>query len=221
MPELYGLQIKTSGRVYEPAEDTFLLISALQKSDLKNKTVLEIGTGSGIVALFAAQLAKSVIAVDINPNAVKCAKENAARNKIKNIKFKKSDLFKNISEKFDIIIFNPPYLPDEPITQDIALDGGPDGRKVIERFLICAPKFLNPKGKILLLESSLSHYEKTLEHIKKIGLSAEIVTRQKFDWEELVVMKIFSFQAFLNLRVRKPRAIAKGSNPKIIMNDSK
>jgi release factor glutamine methyltransferase len=185
MINIYGFQIKTSGKIYEPAEDSFLLISALQKTDLKNKNVLEIGTGSGIIALFAARFAKSVLAVDINPEAIKCAKENAARNKIKNIEFVKSDLFKNIEEKFDIIIFNPPYLPDDALTKDIALDGGKDGRKVIERFLKDAPKFLNPRGKIFLLESSLSQYEKTLAHFK----NAKIVARQKFDWEELVVIK--------------------------------
>lgn len=191
MLELYGLKIKTSEMVYEPAEDTFLLISALalEKPGLRGKHVLEIGTGSGIIALFAARKAKSVTAVDINPEAVKCAKKNAARNNIKNIEFMQSDLFPDIKRKFDIIVFNPPYLPDEPLTPDIALDGGPDGRRVIERFLKGAPKFLNPCGKILLLESSLSHYEKTIAHFKNMGLSAEITARRKFGWEELVVIK--------------------------------
>ncbi|MBU4245634.1 MAG: HemK2/MTQ2 family protein methyltransferase [Nanoarchaeota archaeon] len=189
MLELYGLKINVFENVYEPAEDTFLLISALQNSDLKNKTVLEIGTGSGIIALFAARFAKSVLAVDINPKAINCAKENVKINGIKNVEFRESNLFSNINEKFDIIIFNPPYLPDEQITQDIALDGGHDGRKVIERFLEDAPKFLNARGKIFLLESSISHYEKTLQHFEKIGFNAIIIAREKFDWEELVVMK--------------------------------
>jgi len=189
MPELYGLQIKTFGKVYEPAEDTFLLISALEKLDLKNKNILEIGTGSGIISLFAARLAKSVVAVDINPEAISCAKENAAQNKIGNIEFKESDLFKNIDEKFDIIVFNPPYLPDEPLTEDIALDGGPDGRKTIERFLKGAPKFLNPRGRILLLESSISSYEKTMQHFERTGFSAKIIAREKFNWEELIVIE--------------------------------
>lgn len=202
MPELYGLQIKTSGTIYEPAEDTFLLILALQKMDLKNKTILEIGTGSGIIALFAARFAKSVLAVDINPEAINCAKENAKLNRINNIEFAQSDLFSNIKEilrnkesskasnvserKFDLIAFNPPYLPDEPLTSDIALDGGKDGRKVIERFLKAAPKFLNPRGKIILLESSHSRYEKTLAQFS----GAKIIARQKFDWEELVVIEL-------------------------------
>ncbi len=186
MPELYGLQIKTSENIYEPAEDTFLLISALQKMDLKNKAILEIGTGSGIIALFLSKKAKSVLAVDINPEAVKCAKENAKINGINNMEFRKSDLFSNIKEKFDLIVFNPPYLPNELLTKDIALDGGEDGRKTIGRFLKEAPKFLNRGGKIILLESSLSKYEKTLSEFK----AAKILARQKFDWEELVVIGI-------------------------------
>ncbi len=205
MLELYGLKIKTSLSVYEPAEDTFLLISVIEKLDLNGKTALEIGTGSGIISLFLAKTAKHVTAIDINPEAICCAKENAARNKIKNVEFRKSDLFENVKEilrnkesskasnvgerKFDIIVFNPPYLPDEPLTSDIALDGGPDGRKTIERFLKDAPKFLNTHGRILLLESSLSNYEKTLHHFKKIGFNAKIVKRRNFDWEELIVIE--------------------------------
>ncbi|VVB60123.1 putative S-adenosylmethionine-dependent methyltransferase [uncultured archaeon] len=231
---LYGFQIQTSGNVYEPAEDTFLLISALQNLNLEGKNVLEIGTGSGIIALVLAKKAKHVLAVDINPEAVKCAKENAEQNKIKNAEFHKSDLFANVKgilrnresvrytlgffnrrlkslpqgmisrqagksskasnaseRKFDLIVFNPPYLPDEPIYKNIALDGGKDGRQIIERFLKDAPKFLNPHGKIILLESSLSRYEKTLLHFKKIGFSAKAIARQKFDWEELVVIEAF------------------------------
>ncbi len=186
MPELYGFKIKTSGKIYEPAEDTFLLISALQKMDLEGKDILEIGTGSGIVALFLAKSAKKVLAIDINPEAVKCAKENAELNGIKNAEFLESDLFENVKEKFDLIVFNPPYLPDEKISKDVALDGGKDGRKVIERFLKDAPKFLKSRGKIILLESSLSNYQKTLQYFK----NAKIITQQKFDWEELVVIEI-------------------------------
>lgn len=188
MLELYGLKIGVCGNVYEPAEDTFLLISALEKMDLKEKSVLELGTGSGIISLILAKRAKLIIAADINPEAVKCAKENAKLNGIKNAEFIESDLFSNIKEKFDIIIFNPPYLPCEKITSDIALDGGADGRKVIERFLEGAPKFLNPRGKIYILESSLSDYRKTLAQFKKYAVSAGIVARRKFDWEELVII---------------------------------
>lgn len=188
MLTLYNLKIKVIGNVYEPAEDTFLLISALKKLNLKNKIILEIGTGSGIVALILAKKAKKVLAVDINPEAVRCAKENAARNKIKNAEFRESDLFENIRGKFDIIVFNPPYLPDEPHSRDIALDGGKTGRRTIRRFIKSAPEFLKTGGKIFLLESSLSQYEKTLKYFRNARMRAEIIAKEKLGWEELVVI---------------------------------
>lgn len=187
MIELYGLKITIAQNIYEPAEDTFLLISALEKLDLKNKTCLEIGTGTGIIALFLAKRAKKVLAVDINPQALLCAKENAARNGIKNAEFRGSDLFSDVAGKFDIIAFNPPYLPDEPLSKDIALDGGKDGRRVIGRFIKAAPDYLKKGGAILLLESSLSKYWKTLQYFRKSGFSADIAARERLGWEELVV----------------------------------
>jgi len=189
MLELYGIKLKIPERVYEPDEDTFLLISALQNSGLAGKTCLEIGCGSGIITLFLAKRAKSVVAADINPEAVASAKENAALNSIKNAKFIKSDLFSNVTGTFDLIAFNPPYLPDEPESRDIALDGGKDGRKIINRFLRSVPKFLNENGVLFILESSLSQYPKTIRHLKNAGFDAQIVAEKKLGWEVLVVIR--------------------------------
>ncbi len=223
---LYNLKIRVFGAVYEPAEDTFLLISALEKLNLKNNAALEVGTGSGIIALILARRAKTVLAADINPEAVECAKENAKRNKITNIEFRESDLFENIRGRFDLIVFNPPYLPeervcdnnaqsglnntqisddeernhdkslqprlsddDESLTSDIALDGGKNGRRVIDRFVRAAPKFLKGRGSIFLLESSLSQYGKTLAYFKKRRMRAEVFAKEKLEWEKLVAVR--------------------------------
>jgi len=138
--------------VYEPREDSFLLKRELIKylSSQKISSLLDMGTGSGIQAITAKRAGvERVVAADINPEAIKCAKLNAKNQKIS---FVQSDLFSNISEKFDLIIFNTPYLPPEP-PLDPQWSGG---KEFIEKFLKDAKKYLTPNGKILFLHSSKS-----------------------------------------------------------------
>lgn len=127
--------------IYEPQEDSFLLQKYVKKY-AKGK-VLDMGTGSGIQAETALTKTKDVLAVDINKEALKN----------KNIKTKYSNLFSNIKEKFDLIIFNPPYLPKEKNFKDKDLIGG---TKIIEKFLKETKNHLNKNGKILLVFSSLT-----------------------------------------------------------------
>ena len=141
--------------IYPPREDSYLLQKNIKKY-AKGK-VLEIGTGSGILAITAAKKARTVLAVDINPEAIKHC---TTTHKIKNIKFKESNIFSNIKWRFDTIIFNPPYLPNDNKIKDIALDGGKKGYELTERFLIQAANYLNEKGVILLLFSSLTNKDK-------------------------------------------------------------
>ena len=104
------LRIGVLPTVYEPAEDSFMLATCA--SSLSGK-ILEIGCGSGIVSLSAAAASpkNEVLGVDINAEAVKCARQNAETNGIRNAKFAVSDLFEGVNGKFDGILFNPPYLP--------------------------------------------------------------------------------------------------------------
>lgn len=182
--------------VYPPAEDTFLFIDNLEvKEDDK---VLEIGVGTGIVSIKAAMSAKTVIGVDINPHAIKCAQENAKLNNIENFTVIESDLFENIKEKFDLILFNTPYLPvtdDEHLDDDDyskAWDGGADGRSVIDRFLKDAKKYLKDDGRIQLIQSSLSNNEKTLKYLNENGYRASIgaVEHQFFEDITLINAKL-------------------------------
>ena len=135
--------------VYEPAEDSFLL--ATYASSLSGR-ILEVGCGSGIVSLSAAQasLKNVVLGVDINPIAVKCATENARANGVANATFLKSDLFSELpaTQKFDYILFNPPYLPTSrkerllSPEENAAYDGGASGLNVFKRFMLDAPAHL-------------------------------------------------------------------------------
>ncbi|ABR54969.1 putative methylase [Methanococcus vannielii SB] len=192
--EIKDVKIKTHPKVYVPAEDSELLIENLV--DVKNKTVLDVGTGSGIQAINALKNgALMVYGIDINPYAIECAKNNAEINKcdLKKISFKTSDLFKNISGKFDVILFNAPYLPtsnDEKLEKylNYAFDGGKDGREVIDNFLLGVSDHLNENGVVQILQSSLTDGKKTISLMEKLGFKAEQTGSLKFLFEELQVI---------------------------------
>ena len=132
-------EIETNDLVYIPSDDTFLLAENL---DIKEgQSVLEIGTGSGLVSMYASRLTDDITATDINYNALELAEKNFEKNNINTIKLEFGDLFEPVKDKkFDVILFNTPYLPTEEediIDSDLnyAFDGGSDGRKIIDRFL--------------------------------------------------------------------------------------
>ncbi len=144
-----------------------------------------MGTGSGIQAEEAVKYADRVIAVDINSKSV-----NYCKKKYKEIDFRKSDLFSNIKEKFDLIIFNPPYLPIESKYEDVELDGGEKGYELIENFLKQAKKHLKKEGQILLLFSSFSKKEKIDTILNEENYQYKQIATQKLHFEELFVYKI-------------------------------
>lgn len=184
------LKIQTHKEVYEPAEDSYLLAENLKIK--KGDYVLDIGTGTGIQALTAAEKARKVLAVDINPYAIETAKKNAETNKIKNIEFRKSNLFSKITEKekFDLIIFNPPYLPtNEKDLLGKSWAGGKKGTETINKFIKQAPKHLKPKGRIMLLVSSINKPEEIIKKLRNKKLKTEITARKKLFFEELLVIK--------------------------------
>lgn len=192
MLEYKGIHYYNHFQVYEPAEDTFLLAENLQVK--RRDRVLEIGTGTGIIAIKTAKKARMVIATDINPAAIECATKNIVANKVFNIELRNGDLFDPVKgEKFDLIIFNTPYLPtseDELTGDDLnaAWDGGSDGREVIDRFIVDLPIHLNAGGKVQMLQSSLSDIDKTLEKLEEIGLEASVTAKEKLFFEEVVVI---------------------------------
>jgi release factor glutamine methyltransferase len=184
---------QVSENVYEPAEDSFLFAEnlAVKKGDF----VLDMGTGCGILAITAAKKAVKVVAVDINPHAVKCAKENARLNEVANkMFFVQGDLFAPITteEKFDLIFFNAPYLPSEPSEDNSWLErawaGGVVGRQVIDQFICEGSKHLKGNGCILLMHSTLSGVDKTLLGFEENGLRAKIVAKRALPFFETIVL---------------------------------
>ncbi|CAB49354.1 HemK2/MTQ2 family protein methyltransferase [Pyrococcus abyssi] len=185
-----GLRIEVEESVYEPAEDTFLLAEALLEEVREDDIVLDVGTGSGILALLAAKKAKFVVGLDINEKAIDLAWRNAQLNGIKNVVFVVSDLFRNLRGKFTLILFNPPYLPGDDVKDeiDLALIGGKTGSEVILKFLSDVEDYLLPGGRILIVYSSLTGLN-VREAFEEKGFSTRIVKKERFFFEELYVMR--------------------------------
>ena len=167
--------------IYEPAEDSFLLNKQLKNIIKKGMKVLDLGTGSGIQAEEAERLGAEVLASDINPEC------------LKNLKLKtiQSDLFENIKEKFDLIIFNPPYLPEEPLEPEdskLSTTGGKKGNEILIQFLKQAKSHLNKNGKIIIVFSSLTPEVDKL--LKQLNYTFKKLDEQKIDFEKLFIYLI-------------------------------
>jgi HemK-related putative methylase len=174
--------------MYSPSEDSFLLSDCLKKY-LKNKnkkiSILDLGTGSGILAETCRKLGFNNITVaDIDKKVIEKLK-----NKFNSIH---TNLFSNISnnEKFDLIIFNPPYLPQHKYDKEKDTSGGKKGYETIFKFLKQAKDHLNDKGEILLLFSSLSHPEKIKQKAKQLHYKIRRLSKKKLFFEELFVYSL-------------------------------
>jgi len=174
--------------IYEPREDSNLiqetLINYLENLK-KSIKILDMGSGSGILALTCKDLGfRNVIATDIDKDSI---------NYLISLKIKaiKSDLFSKLNnKKFDIIIFNSPYLPEdelEPKDSKIHTTAGKKGYELIIRFLEQARYHLDKDGKILLLFSSLSKTTVIKKKAKDLGYNMRLLNKKKLFFEELFV----------------------------------
>ncbi len=176
-----------STQVYYPEADTYLLLEAALIEVKPGDRVLEVGTGCGLIAAEIAGIT-GVVATDINPHAVLCARK-------KGVEVVHNDLFCGIRSLFDVVLFNPPYLPTRPEERiddwlEHALDGGLNGRFVIERFSAQVNRVLAPGGRILLLISSLTGLPEVRDLFFKAGFVSEIILKKKIEDETLYVLKI-------------------------------
>jgi release factor glutamine methyltransferase len=174
-------------KIYEPREDTFLILKEVKRYS-KGK-VLDMGTGSGVLAIEATKKAQNVIGADINKKALDYARKKSVG--IKNIKFVHSDLFKNIPRDiFDLIIFNPPYLPEEKGEDKwtrLQVSGGKKGYEILERFFEQVGSYLEANGKILILFSTLTNKDKVHEILENYAFNYQKLAEESFDFETLFV----------------------------------
>lgn len=177
--------------IYEPREDSMLILNEVRKYAHGN--VLDMGTGSGILAVNAAHKADMVVGVDLNKKALEYAKEEARKRQLPNIQFIESDLFSYFEKhpwKFDLMIFNPPYLPEdirEPEESRLATTGGKKGWELLDRFFSQASRYLMPYGRILVLFSSLTGQDKIHEIIENYGFNFQKLSEEGLFAETLFV----------------------------------
>jgi len=175
-------------QVYAPAEDTFLLRDAALAEVRPDDRVLEVGCGSGTVAAALLGRAGSVAATDINPHAVRAARALG-------VETVRTDLMAGVRGPFDLVLFNPPYLPTAPEERlddwlEYALDGGPTGRETIEHFAADVGRVLAPSGRILLLVSSLTGPEEVRKHFAGLGYIVLLAAKERVEGEDLLVLRI-------------------------------
>jgi release factor glutamine methyltransferase len=178
--------------IYEPSDDSFLLAETLKKiipgmiSKNKNFKFLEIGSGSGIqleAALSSGVKKNYILSSDINPDAAEKCSELGFKCIL-------SDLFEKIPKgKYDIIVFNPPYLPEdnsgkESKSSKVSTTGGKKGSEIINRFLKQAKKHLTEDGMIILLVSSLT------KGLDFNGYKRKILAVEKLFFEKLIVLEL-------------------------------
>lgn len=192
---MQDFKINIDDNVYIPAEDSYLLADNLEIK--QGQSVLEIGTGSGIVAMYASRLTDNITVTDINFDACELARKNFEDNGIENIEILFGNLFEPVkNRKFDVILFNTPYLPteeDEVLDDTInyAFDGGLNGRKVIDLFLNEVGNHLNDNGIVQIIQSSLSGNEETLEKLGQLGFVSEIAAKEHFFFEDITLINAY------------------------------
>jgi len=181
--EFLGLEFRTTAAALIPRHDTELLVTESLRVVPEAQRVLDIGSGSGCVAIaLAGSLpGAAVISVDISPESLELARENAALNSV-SVDFRLGSLFVPVQgERFDLVVSNPPYIPAadietlQPEVRDYeprsALDGGADGFDFYRAIIPAAPEHLTPDG-WLLLEVGAGQSAAVTEMLAKNGFSA-------------------------------------------------
>jgi len=198
LQEFYSLNFYVDGNVLIPQPDTEILVEEVINIARKMKKVpriLDICTGSGAIAISVSKNVEAeIVASDISENALKIAQKNAVNNQTK-IKFFQSDMFENVSGKFDIIVSNPPYIETEIIKDlseevqkepKLALDGGKDGLDFYKILADKSREFLENDG-ILAVEIGYNQKEEAIKLFKDKGF-VEVYSKKDFGNNDRIVV---------------------------------
>ncbi len=190
---LGNLVFDVTDDVYEPAEDSYLFVDNLHVG--AGDSVLDLGTGSGVLAVYVAKQGANVVAVDINPHAIKAAKGNANLNGVDDrMVLFQGDLFSAFRNgtAFNLVLFNAPYLPSDAGEETSwigrAWAGGANGRIVVDRFIAEVAAYLKSDGRVLLMQSTLTGVEETIQKFQLQGFSAEVIAIQRLPFFETLTL---------------------------------
>ncbi len=170
--------------VFSPISDTWMLAGALRREIRPGARVLDLCTGSGALAIAAAQAGAEATAVDLSRRAVLAVRLNARLNGVRVRALRGSLLEPVAGERFDVIVSNPPYVPSaDPDLPRRGLrrawDAGTDGRVLLDRILEAAPRHLAPGGSVLVVQSTIIGEDETLDRLRGGALAAEVVDRRE------------------------------------------
>lgn len=187
-PAVTGSCLDVGPDVYQPQHDSYLLIEAMMAcAPPEGLTVADLCTGSGVVALAAAAAgAYSVSAFDRSPAAVECARLNALEAGV-DIDILAGAWTRALAHgPYDLVLCNPPYVPAPPDTDPsqtpgpaLAVNGGRDGRQVLDPLCAAAPALLRRHGTLLVVQSELSDIARTVNTLTANGLRSSVVAQKR------------------------------------------
>jgi len=192
LERVHGAPILVTPSVFNPQvlrTGAFLAMHLDAQRVHPDAEVLDMGTGSGVCAVFAARHARRVVAVDINPAAVHCAGINARLNDLEHrIEVRQGDLFAPVAgERFDLIVFNPPFLRGTPCDDRDRAWRSPD---VAERFAAGLGEHLKPHGSALVVLSSFGDAPVFLQAFHGRGLAITVAAKRRFINERVAVLAL-------------------------------
>lgn len=164
--------------VTPPAWMSKLLGKSILEEVKPTDRVLDMGTGCGVNAVLAASKSRKVLAVDVNPFSVQTGRRNALRNAVSTrIEFRQSDLFENVTGKFDLIIFDPPFRWFKPRDiREVAV--ADEGFQAMTRFFGEAGDYLETGGRLLVLYGDSGDLNYLLQQIEHNGFEKELLRKR-------------------------------------------
>ncbi len=192
-PDGHAYFIATHPEVYVPSDDTFLLASAVAALVRPGMKFLEVGCGAALVSILAARAGAKVTATDLNPHAINIALHNARQNKVP-LEIVQTDLLDGLDGPFDLVAFNPPYLPTAPDDVvpgpiNLAFDGGKDGNGTVLRFAAQLGRLAVRPPTVLVVHSSLSDPAPLAAAMETLGYACDVTHEESHFFEKLAVRR--------------------------------
>ncbi len=192
LPLINDLSITVLNGVYEPSNDTWLLAKLLDPKLLEDSTVIDTCTGSGVLGIYAHVIGRPrrVILIDLSDDAVGNAKYNVDSLKLCSAIVLQCSTTECIrSSSADVVIANPPYLPQDGFPLDESVIGGVSGCEVLLSIIDDARRVLRSRGLIYVVFSSLSNPERVFNELLAKGFKVLRIEREPFFYEELIAVE--------------------------------